>query len=144
MPITFAPRRGAILMCDFGPDPNEPTSYPVWGPPLSTWPEIWKLRRVVVVSPDSLNHRHGTGAGLCVVVPFSATKPKSTSPHDVFFMARSYRSLTKDVWASCASPIRVSHNRLDRPYGTKGYKTEFLSALDLVRISDGLRAAFGL
>ena len=62
-------------MCDFGPDPSEPSTYPVNAPPLSMSPEIRKLRRVVVVSTNALNHPHGRGPGLCSVVPFSATRP---------------------------------------------------------------------
>jgi hypothetical protein len=32
MAITFTPRRGGILMCDFGPDPADPLTFPLSGP----------------------------------------------------------------------------------------------------------------
>lgn len=142
--ITFAPRRGAILMCDFGPDPIARTTFPLHQPPVSVGPEVWKIRRVVVVSPDALNHRHGRGPGLCVVVPFSATPPRTPGPQDVFFAARSYRSLTADVWAACGSPIRVSHARLDRVKAGQVFRSDMLSAFDMDRVDAGLRTGLGL
>ncbi len=144
MPITFAPRRGAILMCDFGPDGSDPATFPLRTGPIGMPPEIWKARRVVVVSPDGLNHRHGRGPGLCVVVPFSATPPRTPGLEDVFFPARSYRSLTVDVWAACGSPSRVSHDRLDRVKGGQVFRSDMLTVLDMARIEAGLKAGLGL
>lgn len=144
MPITFTPRRGAILMCNFGPDPLDPHTFPLHAPPVSAAPEVWKTRRVIVVSDDRLNHRHGAGPGLCIVVPCSATEPRSLGPWDVAFAARSYRSFTRDVWAACASPIRVSHTRLDRVIAGRGYRGDFLAPVDMERIEAGLRAALAL
>ena len=131
MPITFAPRRGALLMCDFDM--------------ACVSPEMAKVRRVVVVSPNHLNHRHGRAPGLCLVVPFSATPPATPGPHDVFFPAGVYRSLTVDVWAKCAAVTLVSHDRLDRVGVRRGvYLREMLSPADMARIEAGLRAALGL
>ena len=144
MAITFTPRRGGILMYAFGPDPRDPTTFPLDRPPVSVTPEMWKTRRVIVVSNDRLNHRHGTGPGLCLVVPCSATPPATPGPWDVPFVARSYRAFTKDIWASCASIIRVSHHRLDRVIAGRGYRGEFLSAADMARIEAGMRAALEL
>lgn len=144
MPITFAPRRGAILLCDFGPDGTNPAAFPLHRGPIGLPPEIWKVRRVIVVSPDAMNHRHGTGPGLCTVVPCSATPPRTPADRDVFFAARSYRSFTRDVWAHCSSAMPVSHARLDRVIAGQGYRTDFLSPADMVRMEDGLRAALGL
>ncbi len=144
VPITFTPRRGAILMCYFGPDPLNPHTFPVYEPPVSAAPEVWKNRRAIVVSDDRLNHRHGAGPGLCTVVPCTSTPPRTEGPWDVPFLARSYRAFTKDVWASCASPIRVSHARLDRVLAGQGYRGEFLAPWDMARVEAGLRAALGL
>ena len=144
MAITFTPRRGAILMCDFGPDPLDPHTVPVYVPPVSAAPEIWKNRRVIVVSDDRLNHPHGHGPGLCTVVPCTSREPKTAGPWDVAFAARSYRSFTLNVWASCAALIRVSHVRLDRVIAGRGYRGDFLRPDDMARIEAGIRAAFGL
>jgi uncharacterized protein YifN (PemK superfamily) len=144
MGITFAPRRGAILMCDFGPDPSESSTYPVNAPPLSMSPEIRKLRRVVVVSTNALNHPHGREPGLCSVVPFSATRPGKVGPWDIFIPAGSYRSLTVDVWAKCASTAQVSHGRLDRVLAGRTYVQENMTAPDLALIDGGIRAALNL
>ena len=131
-------------MCDFGPDATDPRTFPLSQPPVAVPPEIWKPRRVVVVSDNAINHRHGRGHGLCLVVPFSATPPKTPDAWDVFFPARSYRSLTKDVWAECARVTLASHARLDRVIAGQGYRSEFLKPDDMARIEDGLHAALGL
>ncbi|GJE39474.1 MULTISPECIES: type II toxin-antitoxin system PemK/MazF family toxin [Methylobacterium] len=144
MAITFTPRRGGILMCDFGPDPADPLTFPLSAPPVGVAPEMWKIRQVVVVSPAPLNHRHGTGPGVCLVVPFSATPPRSEDPWDVPFEARAYPSLPKASWAKCASVTLVSHARLDRVIAGRGYRGDFVSGADMTRIEAGLRAAFGL
>ena len=144
MAITFTPRRGAIFLCDFGPDPLDPHTFPLRLPPVSTAPEIWKARRVIVVSVDRLNHKHGAGPGLCTVVPCSASPPNTPEPWDVPFAARSYRSFTKDVWANCASIFRVSHARLDRVIAGQGYRSDFLAPDDMARIEAGIRSALGL
>ena len=144
MAITFTPRRGAILMCDFGPDPLDPATFPLRVPPVSAAPEVWKRRRVIVVSDDRLNHKHGIGPGLCTVVPCSATPPRTPGPWDVPFQARSYRSFTRDVWANCAALYHVSHARLDRVIAGQGYRGDFLAATDMDRIEDGMRSALGM
>ena len=144
MSITFTPRRGAILMCDFGPDPLDSRTFPLNVPPVSTAPEVWKRRRAIIVSDNRLNHKHGAGPGLSTVVPCSATPPNTPGPWDVPFAARSYRSFTLDVWANCASLFRVSHDRLDRVIAGQGYRGDFLRPADMARVEDGLRAALGL
>lgn len=144
MPITFTPRQGGILMCDFGPDPDDPLTFPLGRPPVGVSPEMWKIRQVVVVSPGALNHKHGTGPGVCLVVPFSATPPRSEAAWDVHFAAKSYASLPKASWAKCALVSLVSHARLDRVIVGRGYRGDFLSPIDLARVQDGLRAALGL
>lgn len=144
MSITFAPRRGALLVCDFGPDPLDPVTFPLAHPPVSVAPELWKVRPVVVVSPLALNHRHAAGPGVCLVVPFSATEPRTEDAWDVPFEARAYRGLPRACWAKCAALTLVSHARLDRPLSGRGYRTDFVSDDDMARIGAGLRAALAL
>ncbi|MCP1591979.1 type II toxin-antitoxin system PemK/MazF family toxin [Methylorubrum extorquens] len=144
MAINFTPRQGGILMCDFGLDPDDPLTFPLREPPVGMTPELWKTRQVVVVSPAAQNHKHGTGPGLCIVVPFSATPPRSEAAWDIPFAAKSYPSLPKASWAKCAALTHVSHARLDRVLVGRGYRGDFLSPADLARVQDGIRAALGL
>lgn len=144
MAITFTPRQGGILMCDFGPNPADPLNFPLEKPPVGMTPELWKFRQVVVISPAVLNHKHGAGPGVCLVVPFSASPPLSPAAWDVPFAGRAYPSLPKASWAKCASITHVSHARLDRVLVGRGYRGDFLSAADLGRVQDGIRAALGL
>jgi uncharacterized protein YifN (PemK superfamily) len=132
MAITFDPERGRILMCDY-----DMARVP---------PEMDKLRRVVVISPKSHNHRHGAGPGRCVVIPFSATDPdRFLTPSDVPFPASRYRCLTVPTWAICSAVMSVSHDRLDRHFISKsyGYSSERLTPADMARIEEGLRHALG-
>jgi uncharacterized protein YifN (PemK superfamily) len=144
MAISFTPRRGSILMCNFGPDPSEPLTYPVHTPPLSMSPEIWKLRRAVIISTEVLNHRHGRAPGLCTVVPFSGTRPLTVGPWDVFIPVGSYRSLTMDVWAKCAATLQISHARLDRVLAGRSYTQEYVTPQHLALIEGGVKAALGV
>jgi hypothetical protein len=75
-PITFAPKRGAVLLCDFdmGRVPHE----------------IDKRRQVIVFSLTSLNHKHALEPGLCSVVPASSEEPKTIGPEDVLKPAGKY------------------------------------------------------
>ena len=134
MTITFAPDRGSILICDF-----DRATVP---------PEMAKVRRVVVVSPTTRNHRHGIGPGLALVVPFSATAPHTIEPCDVSIPAGAYRSLTMLVWAKCGAVTLVSHDRLDRVRiyrsGKPAFIVERLTGTDLMRVEAGLRYALGL
>jgi uncharacterized protein YifN (PemK superfamily) len=133
MSIDFAPERGRILMCDF-----DPGRIP---------PEMDKNRQVVVMSPRSYNRRHGEGPGRSLVVPFTATDPKDfLTPADVPFRAGLYKSLPDKSWAICAAAMSVSHERLNRVRVREGHyqhSMEVLSALDMARIEEGLRHAFG-
>src|ERR1700730_3679548 len=131
MAIQFVPVRGTILICDF--DLNRG---------FRVEPEIDKRRRVVVVSPRSYNRRHGVGARRCLVVPFSATKPKVFTPAVVHFPLGPYASFTKEAWALCHTLMAVSHERLDQVWRGLGTPlSEVLSKPDMVRIEAGLRHA---
>lgn len=142
--IHFAPRRGAILMCDFGPEGGI-APHAVTQGPLSVPPEITKLRRCVVVSPEAMNARQGGGRpGLCVVVPVSATPPSAGDVTAIPLSRSQYRSLTLDAWAKCSLVTSVSHDRLARPQ-RKGHNiSEWLTRADMVLVDNALRAALGL
>lgn len=143
-PITFVPRRGAILMCDFGLDPSEP--WPSDPRPIGFEPEMTKVRRSVVVSPVAFNNRHGNRAGLCVVVPIS-TKPQKpvVPPFHVPLLRANYRALTADGWAKCNLPCTVSHDRLHVPRIAGRLVTNvFVTWQDLALIEDAMRLALGL
>lgn len=140
MAINFVPERGRILMCDY-----DMSRVP---------PEMEKVRRVVVISPRSYNHRHGAGPGRCLVVPFSATDPATRkTPADVPFDGTTYECLSVETWAICAAVMSVSHDRLDRVWVRRpwkgsawkksGHSAEVLSAVDMARIEEGLKHATG-
>lgn len=130
MTIAFVPQRGQILMCDFSM--------------AHVPPEMRKKRRVVVISPRSYNARHGQGPGRCIVVPFSASPPKTLKPTDIAFPAGIYRSLTVDTWAICEAVMNISHARLDRVATGQRFLSESVSPGDMARIEVGLRHALGL
>lgn len=144
MGINFTPRRGAILMCDFGPDPSEPGTYPCETPPLSVAPEVWKERRVAIISVNGVNHLHGRAPGVCIVVPFSSKPPKAPKDWDVFFDLGAYHSFSKPVWAKCAGLMHVSHRRLDRVASGRSFVSEELKPEDILRVEAGVLAALGL
>ena len=135
MPINFVPERGRILMCDY-----DMARVP---------PEMEKVRRVVVISPRSYNHRHGSGPGRCLVVPFSATNPdRHLTRADIPFDVLSYECLTVETWAICSAVMSVSHKRLDRVSirqrnGPPRFSVEALRPTDMARVEAGLRHAMG-
>lgn len=130
MPITFVPSPGQILICDY-----DMAFVP---------PEMRKVRRAVVISSRSYNVRHGNSPGRCLVVPFSASPPKTSTPADIPFAAGLYRSLTIPTWAICGAVASLSHARLDRVAVGKSFLSERLTAGDLDRIKTGLRHVLGL
>jgi len=128
LPITFAPNRGAILLCDFDL--------------ARVAPEMDKNRQVIVVSLTKLNHKHGLNPGACVVVPVSSQEPTTVGPEDVYLPVGKYWSFRQDSWARCKMVDTVSHSRLSlllrdgRPR-----RSEFMDEGDMLRIVNGLRFA---
>jgi uncharacterized protein YifN (PemK superfamily) len=130
MAINFVPERGRVLICDYDI--------------ARVSPEIDKVRRAVVVSPRSYNHRHGAGPGRCLVVPFSATKPYAVTPADVHFPVANYETLTVETWAVCSAVMSSSHSRLTRVFVGHGrYSEEVITSADMTRIEEGLKHALG-
>ncbi|MBI3503996.1 MAG: type II toxin-antitoxin system PemK/MazF family toxin [Proteobacteria bacterium] len=126
MAIAFAPKRGAILLCDFDA--------------ARISPEIDKRRQVIVVSGTTLNHRHGTASGLCTVVPTSSKAPNTVGREDFKIPVGKYWSFTVDSWVRCKLITTVSHSRLDLLLrGGRPATSEFLDDADMQRIVSGLR-----
>ncbi|WP_442916120.1 type II toxin-antitoxin system PemK/MazF family toxin [Lichenihabitans sp. Uapishka_5] len=143
MRISFTPRRGAVLICDFGPE-RWAAPRPTTLGPIGVRPEIPKQRRCIIVSPEGQNARGRDGLGLCVAVPLSATPAAEGDPTAVLIPAGRYRSITVDVWAKCSMLASVSHARLTRPNIRGHYVSEWFAASDMERIDAALRASLGL
>lgn len=138
--INFTPRRGAILMCDFGPE-GWTAPRPTTQGPISVRPEVAKTRRCIVVSDEQYNHRHGGGAGLCIVVPCSATEPRILDATMVLLLMANYRAFTRDVWVKTTLVTSVSHARLERPRIGRDYVSDYVSRIDMALIEVALRSA---
>lgn len=132
-PINFVPPRGLILFCDFDVQ--------------RVHPEMGKLRRVVVVSPRSYNHRWGNGPGRCLVVPFSATAKLvglDRRPTWVHFPVGTYQSLPLESHAICDAITLVSHARLSKVWlAHEKSLSEIVSTEDLQRLQLALVHALG-
>ena len=143
MKINFVPRRGAILICDFGPE-GWAAPRPTTRGPIGVRPEIPKQRRCVVVSPEAQNGCDRDGFGLCVAVPLSSTPATEGDPTAVFIPAGRYRSITADVWAKCSMLASVSHARLSRPNIRGHYVAEWFSRSDMALVGAALKASLDL
>ncbi|WP_434624366.1 type II toxin-antitoxin system PemK/MazF family toxin [Azospirillum sp. B2RO_4] len=130
MPITFHPRRGSILICDFD------TGFQP--------PEMIKVRPVVVVSA-----RRRRGPGLCTVVPLSSVEPDPLEPYHHQLSPIAYPPARGAIWAKCDMAVTVSCARLDRvkvklPNGQRQYLVYTMPADDMTAIDDCLRIALVL
>ncbi len=116
MAITFHPRRGTILYCDFAGLQE---------------PEIVKCRPVVVLSGK---HRE-----LCTVVPLSGTEPNPIEPHHHQMEQASLPQCLagQRIWAKCDIVMTVAFRRLDRDRsgrdanGKRTYEAKLISGNDL-------------
>lgn len=71
--------------------------------------------------------------------------PRYDGPEDVEFPLGSYWSLTARCWPKCAMISTVSHSRLDLVLRNgKRHRSEFVSALDMSRVEDGVCFALKL
>jgi uncharacterized protein YifN (PemK superfamily) len=129
--ITFAPRRGAILLCDFDLARIEP--------------EFDKRRQAVVVSITSLNHKHAARPGLCSIVPATSKEPKTIGPEDVLIPAGSYWSFDEDTWLRAKNITTVSHSRLSLlHHNGRPKSTEFLNSSDMAKVEAAIKSAMGI
>lgn len=129
--LQFHPKKGAILMCDFGSGFKAP--------------EMIKCRPVIVISPKLVGREK-----LCTVVPLSTVKPE---PLQGFHHKMSMNSMPsslqeKECWAKCDMLYTVSFERLDRIKvrieGKRRYIVGETTHEDLVAIQHGVMNGLGL
>jgi mRNA interferase MazF len=124
--ITFHPKAGTVLICDFNTGFREP--------------EMVKARPVIVVSP---NHAHYSE--LYTVVPMSTTPPRIVRPYHYKFASNPVPYETDEVWAKCDMVVTVARHRLDRIKVKRGkYEIGHLSAEELEAIRHCLRYVIGI
>jgi len=103
MPITFHPKTGTLLVCDFAG---------------MVEPEMVKSRPVVVISPR-LRHR----TGLCTVIPLSTTAPNLVMPWHCKVILEEQISPKwneTEIWAKCDMLYTMRFERLDRFHARVG------------------------
>jgi len=133
MPLTFHPKPGMVLICDFN------TGFKA--------PEMIKRRPVVVISP-----RPRRSNRLCTIVPLSTTVPSPLEPfhHRMDPLSLPGKLARKETWAKCDMLATVSLARLDRvmvgkePGGRRIYVADPVTADDLEAIRRGVMIALGL
>jgi len=132
MPLTFHPKPGMVLICDFT------TGFKP--------PEMVKRRPVVVISP-----RPRRKTQLCIVVPLSSTPPVPVEGchHRLDPESLPGQLSTKPTWAKCDMIATVSLDRLDRvklgrdAKGKRLYSTQTVSAADFKEIQHSVIHALG-
>ena len=128
MSITFYPKPGTLLVCDFTTGFREP--------------EMVKVRNVVVVSRPQ-------DSKVCTVVPLSTTPP---DPVEKWHHKIAQKSLPEEkrgleLWAKCDMVVTVGHLRLDRIRVNRGgkwtYVVHAVCPEDLLAIKTCLLHVFG-
>jgi uncharacterized protein YifN (PemK superfamily) len=124
--ITFHPKAGAVLVCDF-------RGY--------IEPEIVKMRPVVVISPN-----HMRRPGLVTVIPLSATTPLHVEAYHYRLHGNPVPGSDAEiVWAKCDLVATVSVERLDRKKIGRGQYAAGHVAMEQVRAMRRCAAiSFGL
>lgn len=107
LPKGFRPMGGDVLICDYGPDPRSPSTFPLHRPPVGMAPEMWKERHVVVLATNAEGR-------LAVVVPLSTQEPTPQRGYHSFIAAGRYPFIRKDSWIKADMVMSVSLDRLDR------------------------------
>lgn len=126
MTISFHPRPGTVLMCDFT------TGFIV--------PEIIKMRPVVVVSPHHIRRQ-----GLYTVVPLSRTAPDPLEQYHVHFAKTPVADQFGPCWAKCDLVTSVSAERLDRKKIARGvYKITNVTTPELDLILLAIKYSLGI
>jgi mRNA interferase MazF len=125
MPISFAPDRGQILMCDFT------TGF--------TRPEMQKIRHCIVISLK----RH---CGTCIIVPLSTVAPNPVEAHHFKLPRHVYPCLEcgVDVWAKGDMVTHAAFSRLDRPKEDGRFASRSLKAADLDGVVKAVLAGIGI
>ncbi|MFM9963762.1 MAG: type II toxin-antitoxin system PemK/MazF family toxin [Planctomycetaceae bacterium] len=131
MALTFHPRRGTVLMCDFT------TGFQV--------PEMTKIRPVVVIS--------GTiSPGVCTVIPLSTTAPVPPQNWHHLLAPASLPApfQAQPTWAKCDMVATVSLKRLDRvrigkdSNGKRLYAAVRINSFDMASLEQCLLHVFCL
>lgn len=109
LPLGIRPFSGQVLMCEFGPNPDQIAPPGIMRGPLAVKPEIFKLRQVIVINAAS---------ELTTVVPLSTVAPRTPSKIHFKIEAGKYAFLdaTDDSWVKGDLITTVSNQRLDRPF----------------------------
>ena len=129
MPLSFSPKPGTIVICDFSTGFRPP--------------EMVKTRPVVVVSP---RRRHSQ---LVTVVPLSSTRPKPSEPWHHQLRGGIYPPARGPMWAKCDVIITVALERLDRiktkdSQGRRSYTTYSIPDDEFQAIMACLKACLGI
>lgn len=136
MPITFKPRVGQVLTCDYGHYPMTQSACTVHG---RLPPEMIKKRLV-------LNAKHQNA---CVVVPLSTTWDKMSEtrgfhipiPSGTFPPIHSWGDCQR--WAKCDTIQMVSNLRLDRVVTARGHASVHLPTALVTEIQKGVIKVIG-
>lgn len=137
LPAGVIPVSGQVVMCDFGPHPDNVVPPGVMAGPLAVKPEIWKDRPAVVLSARF---------GLTTVVPISTEPPRTVTKSHVLLDAHKYRFLDVDEenWVKAELIETASNLRLDRPYLAGRRSIVHLDAADLKRVREAVLHALAL
>lgn len=132
MALTFSPKRGMLLICDFNTG---------FAPP-----EMTKKRPVIILG-EEMRGRVGT----CLVVPTSTTTPDPETDFHVQLDPLSLPSRLRGQvsWAKCDMVTTIACWRLDRVMngkvgGRRQYVTHVITQADLVAVQKGVLYALGL
>ncbi|WP_103257738.1 type II toxin-antitoxin system PemK/MazF family toxin [Tabrizicola aquatica] len=127
MPLTYHPRAGQILICDF-------EGFKV--------PEMVKVRPVMVISPR-LPHRND----IVTIVPISLTAPKHSLPFNVR-LSKNYHPQEPDdlpCWAKCDMVMNLGTWRLDGfKVGRRKWENPQATGDDLQAVRRGVLWGLGL
>lgn len=126
MAITFFPKAGNVLMCDF-------RGY--------IEPEMIKTRPVVVISPNHLNR-----PGLVTIVPLSTTPPNPVEPYHYRLTGNPVPgSNAVEIWAKCDMTATVCTGRLDRKkVGRGNFQVGYVSMEQVRAIRRCAALSFGV
>ena len=125
MAITFHPKAGVVLMCDF-------SGYIA--------PEMVKMRPVIIISPNHLMR-----PGLHAVVPMSTTTPDPVRKYHLELKKNPLPNTTGSVWVKCDMVATVCTERLDRlKVGRGHYVVKAITEQELKDIRECLKLALGI
>lgn len=135
MALTFQPRVGQVIICDYGDHTTPPD-------PDGHMPPEMRKRRLVVV----MNSKHFGG---CVVVPLSATHSENETKRG-YHIEISEADMPDIVgfpkttrWAKCNMIQMASKDRLDRAQSSHGFKFVYLDPKIVEQIQRGIIKVVG-